>query len=155
MIAKLTAVREDESGPYSGGHVYRLELEGAFKSSGRLQRVFDIWEENSSGRATFPWVAGGRYWLYLSWSPKEEMWSIDGCGNSHPAAASEVVLTIDGPRKPKTRPASVEGMVSTESWTTGVPEVTIRAARNGRTFTAKSDFAGRFRMEVPPGTYKR
>ncbi len=154
VIAKLTAIREYESGPYSGGHVYHFELEGAFKSSARLQRVFDIWEENSSGRATFLWVAGGRYSLYLYRSQKEGMWSIDGCGNSHPALASEVVLAIDGPHKAKPRPAMIEGMVSTDSWTTGVPEVTIRAARNGRAFKAKTDAAGRFRMEVPPGTYK-
>jgi len=47
----------------------------------------------------------------------------------------------------------VSGMVSTESLTTGVPHVTIRAIGTGSATTAMTDQRGRFDMRLPAGKY--
>jgi len=45
-------------------------------------------------------------------------------------------------------------MASTDSWTTGVPDVAITAIGNGVTFAAKTDSGGRFQIHLPAGRYQ-
>jgi hypothetical protein len=52
-----------------------------------------IHEGNDSGRATFDWVPGGKYLLFLFYVPREKSWELDGCGNSGPISGAETTLS--------------------------------------------------------------
>ena len=152
IIAKLTSIREVTHDNDIGGHLYSLAARSILR--GRMDPAFQVWEENSSGRATFDWIRGVDYLLFLSYSKLNGAWVIDGCGNSGPVIRSASVLSAIKAVKANAGDAAVEGLVSTDSWTTGVPDVTVRAIGNGTTIAVKTDQAGRFQMRLPAGRYK-
>lgn len=45
-------------------------------------------------------------------------------------------------------------MVTTDSWTTGVPGVTVTALRQDRALRVTSNSEGRFEFKLEPGTYQ-
>lgn len=136
---------------FTYGHFYTLET--SMRLRGQIDSSFQVWEENSSGRATFGWAVGTAYLLFLSYDEPAHAWILDGCGNSGRLDQSETTLAaIKSVQSSKI--ALVEGMASTGSWTTGVPAVTIRATGNGKTFTATTDQNGRFQMRLPAGQYR-
>ena len=115
---------------------------------------FQVWEGNSSGRATFDWKPGTDYLLFMSYSRRDRAWGIDGCGNSGPLNRSASVLAAINSVKANAADPVVDGMVSTDSWATGVADVTVRAIGNGMTFATRTDQAGRFRMRLSAGRYR-
>lgn len=80
-------------------------------------------------------------------------WVIDGCGNSGPISRSEDVLAQIKSMKANTAAGVVNGMISTDSLTTGVPDVVVKTIGKGRTFSTKTDQAGRFTLRLPTGKY--
>jgi hypothetical protein len=111
------------------------------------------WEENSSGRATFEWKTGRNYLLFLSYSARDHAWTIDGCGNSGPEPQRSDAIAHIQSLANRAGSAIVTGIVTTDSWTTGVPGVTITASNDRTTARATSDSAGRFEFKLEPGTY--
>ncbi len=151
VIAKLSGVREVVDKDGFDGHVYTLETSTRLR--GQIDNSFPVWEENSSGRATFGWAVGTTYLLFLSYDEPAHAWTLDGCGNSGRLDRSETTLAaIKSVQSSKI--ALVEGMASTSTGTTGIPAVTIRATGNGKTFSAKTDQNGRFQIQLPSGHYK-
>jgi hypothetical protein len=149
VIAKLMRIREMGDGD---GYFYSLATRNVLR--GRTDPTFQVWEENSSGRATFDWKPGTDYLLFMSYSKQDRAWGIDGCGNSGPLSQSASVLAAINSAKANASDGLVDGMVSTDSWTTGIVDVTVRGVWNGMTFTARTNQAGRFQMRLPPGRYR-
>jgi uncharacterized protein with HEPN domain len=149
VTAKLVAIREVGD---TDGHFYTLVSRARLR--GQVGPTFDVWEENSSGRATFSWNVGAEYLLFTSYSNKDRGWVIDGCGNSGPLDRSTSVLASIKAINTSAADGVLEGMASTDSWTNGVSDVTIKAAGNGTTFTAKTNRDGRFTVRLPAGRYK-
>lgn len=148
VIARLT----DEKA-VGDGDGYRYSFETLKRFRGSIPNTFVLWEENSSGRATFDWKMGQKYLLFLSYSDPDHAWTIDGCGNSGPEAQrSDAVIRIQSLAH-RRGPATVTGIVTTDSWTTGVPGVKITASSGHATAHAISDSAGRFAFKLEPGTY--
>jgi hypothetical protein len=149
VIAKLLSTREIGD---SDGHFHSLATTTRLR--GQIDSSFQVWEENSSGRATFDWKKGAEYLLFTSFSKQDRAWVIDGCGNSGPLSRSRTVLAAIKSMNPAATDGEVEGMTSTDSWTTALPVVTIRAVANGKTFSTKMGPDGRFKIRLPVGRYR-
>jgi hypothetical protein len=150
-IAKLQSVRTVYSDTDPDVNLYTLVTRDVLR--GDIGSTFRVWEENSSGRAAFRWTKGTDYLLFLKYFERARAWVIDGCGNSGPVSRSAAVLSAIRSMQTKTPDGLVQGVVSTDSWTTGVPGVAVEAAGNGLTFRAKTDRNGRFEFRLPTGTY--
>lgn len=151
VVAKLTAVREVVNGPDDiDGHLYTLGAHEVLR--GKMGPTFQLWEENSSGRASFHWSPGTEYILFLNYDKRDHAWVLDGCGNSGPLSQAASVIAATKAAQAATGDALVAGVVSADSATNGVPDATIKAI--GTAFTAKTDKEGRFQMRLPPGRYR-
>jgi hypothetical protein len=153
VIATLRASRFARIDSDTDGHLYDFVLKTLLR--GNPGSAFEVWEENSSGRATFDWKARDDYLLFLARNVTQptRAWVIDGCGNSGPTSQSGKVLAQIKSIDATTPSGVVYGMVSTESWTTGVSNVMVKAIGNSQTFTAKTDEMGRFMLRLPIGKY--
>ena len=149
VIAKLLSIREVGD---NDGHFYSLATVTSLR--GQVDSSFQVWEENSSGRATFDWKKGVEYLLFTSFSKQDRAWVIDGCGNSGPLSRSSAVLAAIKSMNLSAPYGEVEGMASTDSWTTALSDVTIRAVEDGKTFSAKTGQDGRFKIQLPVGHYQ-
>jgi Carboxypeptidase regulatory-like domain len=153
VIAKLTAVRRavDKNDPDGiDGHFYTLVAREVLR--GKIGPTFQVWEENSSGRAPFDWKKGEDYVLFLNYYEQDQAWGLDGCGNSGPLSRKASVVAAIKASRAATGDALVDGMVSAGSGPNGVPDVTVRAI--GTAFTSQTDEEGRFQMRLPPGRYR-
>lgn len=134
------------------GYVYRLQRLKLF--AGQIPVTFTVWEENSSGRAGFYWKKDETYVLFLTFSKVDHAWVIDGCGNSGPIGESASVIAAIESAKRHTGDALIGGMVSTDSWTTGVPDATVTVTGKHIHLSTTTDQKGNFEFRVPPGHYE-
>ena len=81
-LVKVRSVRVKEDPEGVLAHVYTLKVNRLIR--GHVAEVFQIYEGNDSGRATFDWIAERKYLLFLFYSVAGRSWAIDGCGNSGP-----------------------------------------------------------------------
>jgi hypothetical protein len=153
VIANLRATQHIAERFDTDGQLYSLTVRTLLR--GDVGTTFQIWEGNDSGRATFDWKVGTDYLLFLArYVPKPiPAWVIDGCGNSGPTSGSATVLQAIKSAQASTSDSLVSGMVSTDSWTTGVPDVIVRAVGARQSFSAKTDQGGRFLLRLPNGKY--
>jgi hypothetical protein len=152
VIAKLISVTSD-SKKYPSYFIYRLIVVKRLR--GQAPQTFDLYEGNDSGRATFDWNQNGKYLLFLEQgsSVSHGDWIVDGCGNSAPLANASTTLQQIQHMSSVSMRGTISGMVGTDSWTTGLPGVTIRVSGNHRTFETETNANGRFSQVVPVGTY--
>ncbi len=150
VVARLTRMRHVESIHPGGpdGTYYYMEVVERLR--GRILNRFQVYEENSSGRATVEWKRGGNYLLFISYSDDDHGWELDGCGNSAPLANAKKVLDeIARIRAGKTREA-IEGYVASED---PLPEtVTVKVEGTGKSRTVPVENR-EFKVRVEPGTY--
>jgi hypothetical protein len=153
VIAVLRASRDAAIDSDRDGHLYSLTLKTSLR--GNPGSMFEVWEDNSSGRARFAWQVGSEYLLFLASDVQQPApaWVIDGCGNSGPMSQSENVLAQIKSIQPRPASGLIYGMVSTDSWTTGVPNVVVKTLGSGPTFSTKTDQTGRFTLRLPTGRY--
>jgi|SRR5579871_1089882 len=152
VIARLTSIREVKRDRDMEGNFYTLATRSSLR--GKIGRTFQLWEENSSGRAGFTWTKGMDYLLFISHSERDQAWVMDACGNSGRLDKAALVFTAIKSFNVSAPDALVEGMVSTDSWTTGIPDALVTANGNGRSFVAKTDQNGRFTLRIPAGRFK-
>lgn len=150
VVAKLMRMRRVESihpGGPDGAYYYMEVVE---RLRGRILNRFQIYEENSSGRATFDWKRGEIYLLFISYSDADRGWELDGCGNSAPMANAKKVLDeIARIRAGKTR-ESIEGYIASED---PLPEVvTVKVEGEGKSRTVPVENR-EFKVRVEPGMY--
>jgi hypothetical protein len=133
------------------GHIYEMKTEEVL--SGNPGSSFDIWEENSSGRAGFEWKSGRSYLLFLT-SKKNRGWELDGCGNSGPLEHAAVAL-----KQIRAISARQGGMIQVAvggdwiEWSPPVTEIEVRASNSQRAYSAITNRRGIAEIRVPAGQY--
>jgi hypothetical protein len=147
VIARLVRSRYVDPKNAIDYHLYSLRAERVLR--GRVDPEFPIYEENSSGRASFDWEKGETYLLFLTYRKQDHGWELDGCGNSGPISKSAAALKeID---KITAAANGVGGTILGEVWLE--PGVTVIAKGAVGSFRATSDERGQFRIHVPAGVY--
>ncbi len=113
---------------------------------------FDIWEENSSGRASFDWQVGSSYLLFLT-SQSDRGWVLDGCGASGPLEKKQSAL-----REIAALQKRHGGMIQVAvggDWLAGGPmrSTEVKAQGTQGTFSATTNDKGIAEIHVPAGQY--
>jgi hypothetical protein len=133
LIAKLVNVQEAAPDGFDPGHIYDFKLSRRLR--GQVDSAFQVFEENNSGRASFDWIKGKDYLLFASYSQRARAWRIDGCGNSGPLNRSAKALAAIHSLDLSSKYGIVQGMTGTDSWSTPVPAVAVRASgKSGRVY---------------------
>ncbi len=150
VVGKLRRVRLVESIHPGGpdGTYYYMEVVERLR--GRILNRFQVYEENSSGRATFAWKRGENYLLFISYSDGDHGWELDGCGNSGPMSSAKKVLDeVARIKIGKTR-ETIEGSIASEE---PLPEnVAVKIEGEGKSRTVPVENR-EFKVRVEPGTY--
>ena len=136
------------------GRYYTLRVDRVFR--GEAEHTLRVYEGNDSGRASFDWKVGRQYVLFLFDSrekPSERVLALDGCGNSGPLRHAGSVLREIQQMNSNSQSASITGVVSVSTLSAPIPDVEVLARGSDRTYKATTDRKGRFRIEVPSGTY--
>jgi hypothetical protein len=127
------------------GYVYTMRTEKLL--SGRLDDTFQVWEENSSGRATFDWKLGKSYLLFF-YTKDNRGWVLDGCGTSGPLAKAQSAL-----REIADFPKSHGGMIQVALRGDAISGVEVNARGTSGSFVAKTNAKGIAEIHVPEGEY--
>jgi hypothetical protein len=119
---------------------------------GHVGELFEVYEGNDSGRATFEWKVGQKYLLFLFYSVAEKAWAVDGCGNSGELGHARSILEqID---KIRTNDGGViHGIVTERSLSTPSAGVRIDARGTSGLYQATTNAKGEFEIKVPAGKY--
>jgi hypothetical protein len=145
VVAKLSRIKHHVPKNEQDYFVYELRLQKLIR--GQIPSTFEIWEENSSGRATFGWRDGESYLLFLSYEKSVHAWVLDGCGNSAPLRkAGPTLRAIERIQK-----ASNGGLVQVVA---GLPETKVAVIAGGKRYTRWTDSKGECTIRVPEGNYK-
>jgi hypothetical protein len=151
VIAKLT--RKQHFHPQNAQDYYVYSLETSRALRGEVGENFLVWEENSSGRASFSWSMGNTYLLFLN--PTEDgMWWLYGCGNSAPIDEAEFAMKVIGSLKDR-HGGIIQGLVTDEGYppTTDLSGITIEVRTQNSEYKAVTNSKGEFSIHVPVGHY--
>jgi hypothetical protein len=134
---------------------YTLRFDRVFR--GTAGQTVRIYEGSDSGRASFDWKVGRKYVLFLFDSIEkadEKVLSLDGCGNSGPAAHANSVLREIDRMNDQRGTAHITGMVSAFGLAGAMPNIEMVARGGGASYKGRTNRQGRFTIEVPPGDYE-
>jgi hypothetical protein len=157
LVVEATLVRTriiHEKGDPEGilAHVYTLHVESVFRGTGT--RLIQVYEGNDSGRASFDWVRGSRYLLFLFHFPQENAWALDGCGNSGPLEKAGKALQEIRAISTANGGGLITGIVSQENNPSApMAGVHVNAYGQKGVFTGATDATGAFKINVPEGVY--
>lgn len=132
-------------------HVYTLRVIKVFR--GKIDESLQVYEGNDSGRATFDWVQGRKYLLFLFYMEKEKSWALDGCGNSGPLNQAKMALSVISAIKTASGGGVIYGVVKEPALSTPIPGVHIEARGENRHFVTSTNEKGEFQIKVPAGQY--
>jgi hypothetical protein len=156
VIAKLTHKRYSPvSNTHEGYYIYTLETDRILR--GKVGPTFRVYEENSSGRASFGWRIGESYLLFLD-QTENGMWSLYGCGNSAPLGEAGFVLKVVDSLKGR-HGGLIQGRVTDDgswprsSYMADLSGVRIEVRGKKSEYTAVTNREGEFKMHVPVGQY--
>jgi hypothetical protein len=149
-LLRTRAVHDKDDPEGVAAYVYTLRTDLVLR--GDIAAQFQIYEENSSGRAAFVWKAGQQYLLFLFNSAQANLWELDGCGNSGPLGDAKAVLAQINAIQGHHDKGVIHGLVS-EGPASPIPGVRVEARGTGRRYTATTNARGEFQMEVPGGRY--
>ena len=151
VIARLDHIRHVVPKNEQDYYLYRLVTTKILR--GKVASVFTIWEENSSGRASFDWKRGASYLLFVDPRQDSKDFVIDGCGNSVPMPAVKTLDQIAALKGKKD--TLIQAGVGGEADAWSGPPVTIVAQRaDGKRFKAITNAEGRVQFRVPAGNYR-
>ncbi len=134
------------------GYVYRLQTSRVLR--GRIGSSFRVYEENSSGRASFDWTRGEQYLLFLR-PGGNGTWYLDGCGNSTPLVSAAFTLKVIESFQQRRNGGLIQGKVvavQSQLGTKGGVKIQIHGA--SRDYEAMTDQYGEFKVHVPAGQYE-
>jgi hypothetical protein len=136
-------------------YVYSLRVNRVMR--GQAPQSIRVYEENSSGRATFNWVPRTDYLLFLFPDQQEKgMWGLDGCGNSGPLSKAATALADIAKVKSGTNGGGmIQGVVNGPNFVRQNPSSGIHVDARGASglFHAVTNEKGEFRINVPAGKY--
>jgi hypothetical protein len=131
------------------GFVYTLETARILK--GETGQTFRIYEENSSGRASFGWIEGETYLLFLD-PNGDGTWGLDGCGNSAPLKGANYALRVIESMKTR-KGGVVQGAVVVGGANPFMQNVSVELRGEKRSYKAVTNHFGEFKIHVPAGRY--
>jgi len=149
-----TAELHDKDDPEGiSAHAHTLRVSRALR--GKMVATIRVHEGNDSGRATFDWVRGREYLLFLFYATSEKSWQLDGCGNSGPLSEAGKALSEIAANKSARGGGAIYGVVRGSEQ---LPEVNIpgeHVEAEGRTgrYSATTNEKGEFEIDVPAGRY--
>jgi hypothetical protein len=158
LIIQATLVRSShEAGTADklDAYIYSLRVDRVLR--GKAPQTVRVYEENSSGSATFNWVPRTDYLLFLFPDPqKNGMWSLDGCGNSGPLSKAAAALADIAKVKSGTNGGGmIHGVVNGPNFVRQNPSsgIHVDAKGAGGLFHAVTNEKGEFQINVPAGKY--
>ncbi len=149
VVATLARMRhvEANAGQPEANYYY---FEVVKRLRGKILRRFQVYEQQTSGRAQFEWKRGKSYLLFLSHSHEDRGWELDGCGSSSPLeSANKTLKEIERIKSGKSREFIQGSFASTET----LPIISVKVEGEGKTYTVLSDNKNEFSIRVPPGNY--
>jgi hypothetical protein len=133
-------------------HIYSLRVNRVFR--GETAPIIFLYEANDSGRATFDWVPGREYLLFLFQSSERKgAWALDGCGNSGPVSEAKMALSEIVSIKTARGGGVIHGVASEQALSTPVAGVHVEAQGASGRYAATTDVKGEFQLNVPAGKY--
>ena len=151
VIAKLTHKQHFQPHDEQDYYVYTLETSRTLR--GVVSTKFRVWEENSSGRASFNWSVGKTYLLFLN--PTDDgMWSLYGCGNSAPVDEAGFALKVIDTLKDRNG-GVIQGLLTEGGYPprTDLSGITIEIRSKNGEYKAVTNSKGEFKIRVPVGQY--
>jgi hypothetical protein len=149
--AKLVESRYVPSAGDVDGHTYEMQTESVLR--GNIGEHFKVWEENSSGRATFDWKTGTSYLLFF-YAENDIGWILDGCGNSGPLEKRQPELReIEALQKRHGGMIQVALGGDSFAWSPVMSGAQVNARGTDGTFSATTNDKGIAEIHVPPGQY--
>ena len=151
VVARLMRRKFRSSDRDSDLNIYSLESIRLIR--GEIAHDFVIHERNDSGRSGVKWKIGSQYLLFVTYDKLEQAYIVEACGNSgFLSKSSKVIHQVRAMASYQEDPI-ISGLVTTDSWSTGVHGVDISATNATGVFKVRSDSEGRFELQVKPGTY--
>lgn len=156
VVAEATLVQTralpDADNPIGiSAYVYTLRVDHVLR--GNTSATLQVYEENDSGRATFDWVRGREYLLFLFHAPDKKSWELDGCGNSGPLSGAKEAIAEIQAIKTAHGGGFIHGMVSAQAVSNPVSGVRVEAVGKAGHYEATTDRNGKFEIDVPAGQY--
>lgn len=148
VIVRVLGIQHVTPEHQQDGHIYTLETDRVLR--GTVGDTFDLYEENSSGRAPFVWKKGEKYLLFLN-SDKSGKWWLYGCGNSAPLKEAGFALRTIESMKTR-RGGLIHGLVRVPEGSSRA-RISVRLHGENTEYTAVTDRNGEFRIHVPSGRY--
>jgi len=131
--------------------VYTLHVNRVLR--GKIGETIQVNEGNDSGRASFDWVTGRQYLLFLFYVAGDNAWGLEGCGNSGPVSKAGMALSEIAAIKAAHGGGVIHGVVRIEALSVPLPGVHIEARGATGLFEAITDEKGTFQLSVPVGQY--
>ena len=150
-IAKL--IRKTHVTPKNEIDGFIYEMRTAKVLRGKIIPSFSIYEENSSGRASFGWKTGKSYLLFMTFDDHAHAWELDGCGNSSPLKESAIELKAIRRIQAGRKGVLIQGAVISYLGSDPQPGVRIQVMGNNQRFRTLTNDNGEFRIHVPAGEY--
>jgi hypothetical protein len=142
--------RDDPEG--ISAYVYTLRVNQV--SRGKTAGTIQVYEGNDSGRATFGWVQGKEYLLFLFQSSEQKgAWALDGCGNSGSLDKANVALSEIAAIKAARGGGVIHGVASEQALSTPIAGVRVQAQGPSSRYAATTNEKGEFQLSVPAGRY--
>jgi hypothetical protein len=157
MVVEATLIRvsslHDKDDPEGiSARVYTLRVNRIFR--GKEAGTIRVYEGNDSGRATFDWVRGKQYLLFLFYAASEKSWALDGCGNSGPLGRAGMALSeISAIKAARNGGGVIHGIVSQQALSNPIQDVQVEASGATGRYTATTNEKGEFVLKVPAGRY--
>jgi len=131
--------------------IFTLHVKRTFR--GKIVETVHIYEGNDSGRATFAWVPGRDYLLFLFYVASDKSWELDGCGNSGPLSKAGMALAQIAEIKKARGGGVIHGVIRGETFSTTISGVHVEARGTTGLYTATTNDNGEFQLNVPAGRY--
>jgi hypothetical protein len=150
-LVQTTGLHDKDDPDGISAYVYTLRVSQTLR--GNAVKTLTVYEGNDSGRATFDWIKGTNYLLFLNHTTDKRSWELDGCGNSGPLSKAAAALSEIDAIKVAHGNGVIHGVVSEQDLVTPVAGVNINVRGAGRQFTATTNAKGEFQVNAPPGRY--
>jgi hypothetical protein len=162
-LVRTTYIPYKKDDPDDGflASIYTLRVDRVIR--GKTLQSVTVYEGNDSGRATFSWTPGRKYLLFLfrhtgdnPGDSRDELWSLDGCGNSGPVSKATRALSEIAAIKTAHGGGVIHGAIrwgEAPDFSNYPSGVRIEARGTAGRFTAITNKDGEFRISVPAGNY--
>jgi hypothetical protein len=154
LVVEATLLQTEKDDPvYPSAFVYTLRVNQTLR--GKTSGTIRVYEGNDSGRATFDWVSGREYLLFLFYSTTDKSWELDGCGNSGPLSGRGMALSEIAAIKAARGDGAIHGVVRGNERVPFAPISGVHVEAQGTTgrYAATTNDKGEFQIKVPAGQY--